>query len=76
MKEISSKHTGVNTLQFMFTISMNIKNYTYLESEDQSIQVVSSKEPWKTRSIINGLNSPEYSPGALKTKTEMNVHDA
>jgi hypothetical protein len=61
---------------------MNVKKNTklcrfrpYLESEDQSIQVVSSKEPWKTRSIINGLNSPECSPGALKTKTEMNVHD-
>jgi hypothetical protein len=33
------------------------------------MQVVSSKEPWKTRSIINGLNSPVYGPGALKTNT-------
>ena len=52
-------------------ISLNkLQDGSYFESDDQSKQVVSSNDPWKTFSMTNGLNSPVWGPGALKTNTE------
>ena len=39
-----------------------------LEHEDQSRQVVKSYAPFSTLSIVKGLKSLEWGPGALYTK--------
>jgi hypothetical protein len=63
------KHTALHVYKHNRKTPSHKQKQAHLESEDQSMQVVSSKEPWKTRSIINGLNSPVWGPGALKTNT-------